>query len=126
MGSIDDYVYMVKPHNDIPLIVQTPGYSEFCMPDHPRRFEVDPVDFGLINTEMSVRICIAMAKMMGAYHIRMLCFDSMVRQDYGYYNAITRRVGNVPINSGYYGYVAPLAYKDLEDIPNEFILPEEC
>jgi len=114
----------VYPRRDIPVILQRPGYSENCLPDHPVRIFVKPQeDFGFAHSEMSVRMCVRIAKVMGCARIVFVCCDSLVNGDVRRLDVITRTIVNA--NSGAYGYVKPLVLKDVADMPHDFVLPRE-
>lgn len=71
---------MVRPKNNIWLILQDPGFSEMYFPDHPRRLYLDPViELGFQEPSvMSVRMCIALGRVMGCKRITMISCDSLV------------------------------------------------
>jgi hypothetical protein len=113
----------VYPHPDIPVILQRPGYSERNLPDHPLRMWVSPEqDFGLLHTEMSVRLCIGIAKLMGCVKIVFVCCDSLVNGDVRRMDVGTRTI--VTANGSAYQYVKPHVFRDVANIPHEFVLPE--
>src|SRR5512138_1083822 len=52
--------HAVYPHEDIPVILQRPGYSQDDLPNHKLRIWVSPEEeFGFLPSEMSIRICVA-------------------------------------------------------------------
>ena len=114
---------MVQPLEHIWLILQL-QYSSQWFPDHPKRLIVDPIiDFHMLVTEMSIRIVLQLAKIMGCSKINLICCDSLVNGDLRHFT----RDGVISSGSGnyLYEYVRPLVLKDLKDIEHEFILPEE-
>ena len=115
--------HAVHPRMYIPVILQRPGYSENDLPLHPLRTWVAPEDYGFHHAEMSIRLCVAIAKEMECGRITFVCCDSLVNGDVRRVDAQDRRI--VRANSGSYVYVKPLVLKDVEDIPHEFVLPEE-
>jgi hypothetical protein len=115
--------HAVYPRADIPVILQRPGYSEKSLPEHALRIWVTPQqDFGLQHSEMSVRMCVRIAKVMGCTRIMFVCCDSLVNGDVRRMNVESRSIVNA--NSGAYARVRPLVLKDVENMPHDFILPE--
>jgi len=113
----------VYPHPDIPVILQRPGYSERSLLEHPLRMWVSPEqDFGFLHTEMSVRLCVGIAKVMGCAKIMFVCCDSLVNDDVRRMDVETHTI--VTANSNAYRYVKPHVLKDVENIPHGFVLPE--
>lgn len=119
----DGYVnVMVRPKDDVTLILQA-NLSESWFPDHPKRLILDPVAaWGFKVTEMSIRMCIALAKLMGCYRISFLCCDSLVHDDFRVFDV--KKGCAVPNPwSGAYGYVRPLVQADVKDMPHRFVIP---
>jgi hypothetical protein len=113
---------MAYPCPSTVMILQAPGYSQNCFPEHPHRIFVNPVDdlgFSL-PTVMSVRMCISILRIMGCNKINLVCFDSMVNGDVRIFNGVTTEPSGA---SGHYAAVVPLVKKDLADIAHEYILP---
>jgi len=115
---------MVSPHSDTALILQTPDFSEYCFPNHPIRFVVNPVDeLGFEHPAvMSVRMCIAIAKLMGCEKIILVCCDSLVNGDVRIYDGQQTKFSSA---SDDYLAVILLVKKDLQDIAHEYILPRK-
>jgi hypothetical protein len=114
----------VYPRRDIPVILQRPGYSERSLPEHPVRIYVNPSqDLNLLHSEMSVRLCIRIAKLMGCTKIVFVCCDSLVNGDMRRLDVEGRTI--VPANSGAYMFVKPLVLKDVETMEHDFVLPKE-
>ena len=116
---------MVRPHNTVCLILQYPGFSENCFPQHPRRIHVtaDELGFGDEVTVMSVRMCIAIGKRMGCTRMSLMCCDSIANSDMRIYDP---KVGNVLPSgaSGHYAAVIPTVKAELMNIEHEFITPK--
>lgn len=113
---------MVRPSFYVTLILQGPGYSEDWFPEHPKRLIVNPVDeLGFEeDSVMSIRMCIALAKVMGCKRIIFLACDSLAG-DYQTFdvqrNVITRE------SVGYYGAVVPQVFEELGEMEYEIVLP---
>jgi hypothetical protein len=113
---------MTHPNADVTMILQRPGFSEFCFPDQPDRLWVNAVDdLGFDHAAvMSIRMCIAIAKSMGCIQIMVACCDSLVNKDVRIYDGgLTKASGA----SGHYLAVAALVKMDLKDIAHKYILP---
>lgn len=119
----------VYPRPEITVVLQHPGFSQYCLADHPRRLFVDPM-IDLVGMrapeEMSIRMAIGMASVAGAERVVLLCCDSITRQDDRYYD-IDHRRASMTDASNHYGPVAPIVKSDLEKFgSHQFITPEEC
>jgi hypothetical protein len=114
---------MIRPKDNIILILQE-QYSINWFEEHPNRLSINPVeDFDFLVTEMSVRMCVALAKATGCNKIVMLCCDSLVSEDYCAWDTRDKKV--ITRNDYFYKYVKPLVLEDLESIQHEIITPKE-
>ena len=113
---------MVKPADNIYLVLQK-GLSGAWFIDHPKRYIIDPVyEWGLHFTEMSIRICVYLAKHMGCELISFVCCDSLTNDDCRTFDVDKRTTP--PKKDGYYPNVKPLVLDDVKDMPHRFIVPE--
>ena len=115
---------MVRPHEDVTLIVQC-NLSEGWFIEHPKRLVIDPVkEWGFVLTEMSIRMCVALAKFMGCQSITFISCDSLSTGDMRTYDVLS---GESSFNgmSGYYEHVVPQVLKDVANIPHHFSVPSE-
>lgn len=115
---------MVRPHDDVFLILQKPGRSENWFPDHPLRAHIDPVkDFGFEEESvMSVRMCIAFAKLLGCTQIVFMCCDSLAG-DYRTWDLLRNRItGEV---EGNYAAVVPHVLAEVNGLEYHIVLPVE-
>lgn len=113
---------MVQPHQDVTMILQAPGFSEYCFPTHPYRLFVNPVrELGFEQPSvMSIRMCIAIAKLMLCSKIMVVCCDSLVNGDMRIYDGAKAKTNGA---SGHYSAVMPLVKQELKDIAHEYVLP---
>ena len=114
---------MVYPHRNIPVILQDPGFSDLCLPDHPLRLHVDPVaELGFTEaTVMSVLMCIAITNLMGCNGINFVCCDSLVG-DMRTINVATLESSKNNF-AGHYGHVVPEVLARVQDIAHKIIVP---
>jgi hypothetical protein len=114
---------MTTPNPDITVILQDPGFSEMCLPDHPLRLHVDPVaELGFAEaTEMSVLMCIAIAKLMGCTVINFVSCDSLT----GDMRTIDVHTLKAEFNVfvGHYAHAVPQVLEAVQEIPHEIITP---
>jgi len=115
---------MVEPWWDVNMILQAPGFSEHCFPNHPNRLWINPVDdLGFdLPTVLSVRMCIAIAKLMGGNEINLISCDSLVNGDMRIFDGKVVRSSGA---SGHYSHNISIIKKELEDIKHHFILPRK-
>ena len=115
---------MVYPHGYIPLILIQHGYSEFCLSKHEKKVFIDPPgDFGFIETEMSIRIALAVAITMGCSRISLVCCDSFVG-DMRTFDPLTRRIELLPEYGNYPSVIERMAL-DLEKIQHQIVIPKQ-
>ena len=114
---------MVYPHEDVTAILQYPEYSENCMPKHELKLYVDPIeDLGFQSTaEMSIRMCVAIAKIMGCGEVVFMCCDSL-EGIFETYNPRTEEFTDLV--SGHYAYVAPQIMEDVKEMPHWIVTPQ--
>jgi hypothetical protein len=115
---------MVRPHDNVFLILQKPGYSQDWYPDHPFRFHIDPInDFGFEKADvMSVRMCVAFAKLLGCTRIVFMCCDSLA----GDYQTWDIQRDQITMESvGYYAAVVPEVLAEVAGMEYEIVLPGE-
>jgi hypothetical protein len=114
---------MVLPEYDVAVILQQPEYSELCLMNHPLNLYVDPIkDLNFEEASvMSIRMCIALAKVMGCTKIVFLCVDSIAIGNFETYD-VQRGITNSDV-SGHYAAVIPQVMEDLNGIAYEFITP---
>lgn len=113
----------VYPHAEIQVILQRPGYSEKDLPDHPKRMWFSPKDFGFLHTEMSVRLCVGIAKLMGCTKVVFVCCDSLVNGDVRRLDVENNKI--VDANANAYLFVKPRVLDDVKDMQPVFLLPKE-
>jgi len=109
----------IEPLESIWLILQSP-YSDKHFPNHPKRLIIETSEIGMLVTEMSIRMVIKLAKIMGCSKINLISCDSLTNGDLrtiGENGGVTDECGSL------YDYVRPLVIKDLKDIAHEFIQP---
>ena len=114
---------MVEPAPDVTLILQT-QFSAAWFIDHPKRLLVDPVvDLGLRVPEMSIRMAIALGKMVGCSKLVLLCCDSLLKDEFRTWDPQTH---TLPATSDpFYKGVKPLVLEDLESINHQIVTPED-
>ena len=114
---------MAEPAPDVTLILQTQFSAAWFM-DHPKRLLVDPVtDSGLRVPEMSIRMCIALGKMMGCSKLVLVCCDSLTKDEFRTWSP---RNHELPAASDpFYKWVKPLVLEDLESINHQIVTPED-
>ena len=118
-----NFQQMVKPRHDIPVILQEPGYSQFCLADYPHRIMMNlHDDFGLLNSENSIRVCVRIGQLMGCREIVFMCCDSLANGDLGSYDF---GVPKHPGNAAFYATAASLVREDVKDIAHKFLTPEK-
>ncbi len=114
---------MTAPNPDITVILQDPGFSEMCLPEHPLRLHVDPVaELGFQEaTEMSVLMCIRIAKLMGCAGIHFVSCDSLT----GDMRTIDVHTLKAEFNmfSGHYAHVVPQVLEAVREISYQIITP---
>lgn len=115
---------MVRPGAGVTLILQYPYYSDGWFADHEPTLYVDPVgELGFQEaTVMSIRMTIALAKIMGCTSINLMCCDSFFG-DMATYDVIRDKLEGG--SSGIYAAVIPLVRNDLEGVPHNFITPKK-
>lgn len=113
---------MVLPHDYVWVILQDPDFSENCLPEHPLRMWVDPVEeLGFDHPAvMSIRMCIALAKIMGCAKIHLIACGSLAG-NFETFDVKQQRLFDT--RAGNYQAVKPLVECDLANIPHELILP---
>ena len=116
-----NYQQMIRPKNNISVFLQG-GYADYCLADYPNRYVFDLYeDFGFSTPQtVSLRIAIAIAKLMDVLNIVLLCCDSLATG-----NLDTYSFGNpiADISQGSYIHAVPLVEKDLASIPHSFVTP---
>lgn len=114
---------MVYPDAEVTAILQDPGFSQECLPRHEKKLWVDPVRELKFHeaTEMSVLMCIRLAKIMGCVKIHLVSCDSLA----GDYRTIDVHTLQSAVNgfSGHYAYVVPQVREALKGFPHAIILP---
>lgn len=114
--------FMVRPADHVTLLLQT-GLSDQFFPDHPKRIFFNPMsDWKFKFTEMSIRMCIALAKTMGCTAISFVCCDSLTTNEFRRYSPKDNSM--LDGQAGYYSYVKPLVLEDVRNIDHRFILPK--
>jgi hypothetical protein len=121
----DGYEYLtVKPKEHVNLILQR-VLSAHWYEDQPKRFVIDPMlEWGFKVTEMSIRIAVALVKLMGCTKISFVCCDSLSSEEYRRCDP-SNSDALIDGQSGYYAYVKPLVQMDVKNIPHRFIVPED-
>lgn len=114
---------MVYPHPDVTVILQDPGFSEICLPLHARKLWVDPQRELKFReaTEMSVLMCIRLAKIMGCGMVKLVSCDSM-NGDYRTIDVHTKE-SELNMYSGHYAHVVPQVREMLHGVPHAIITP---
>jgi hypothetical protein len=116
---------MVRPKDEVTLILQS-ILSEYWFKDHPKRLVINPMtEWGFAVTEMSIRMCVALAKLMGCERISFVCCDSLTTEDYRMYDVAHETITKRDL-TGFYSHVKPLVLEDVKDMPHRFILPSEA
>jgi hypothetical protein len=114
---------MCYPKEEVTVILQDPGFSERCLPDHELKLWVDPTrELSFLEpAEMSVMMCIRLAMLMGCVIIHFVSCDSLVG-DYRTIDVRTRLAYNTG-DSGYYAYVVPRIRAEMEGFPHRIVTP---
>jgi hypothetical protein len=114
---------MVYPMKDVTVILQDPGFSERCLPEHKKRLWVDPVqELGFeLATEMSIMMCIRLSQIMGCTRINFLCCDSLI----GDMRTINVHTLESALDqfAGHYAHVVPAVLRAVRKFPHEIIIP---
>ena len=116
-----NYLQMARPQSNIPVFMQQ-GYADFCLADYPQRYLFNLLDdFGFDRLQtVSLRIAIAMAKIMGACNIVLLCCDSLATGDLGTYS-----FGNpiAAVTQSSYAFALYFVREDLASIRHSLVTP---
>lgn len=119
---------MVYPHQDVTVILQSHcdgmPYSEYCLPDHPRRILIEPTkELGFDRADvMSIRMCAAIARIMGCASIVFVCCDSLANGDTRRLDVLT---GEIVQDEGTIHYVHnnPRLLEDIGSFPYSTLTP---
>jgi len=113
-------------HMDVTIILQAgEDYSEHRWPEHPRRVIADPEqEMNFLAPEMSIRMAVVMAHVMGCTEIVFVCCDSLISEDYRRLDVMSGKI--VEANEGAYRRIKPILFEDLNasGIAHRFVLPE--
>jgi hypothetical protein len=112
---------MAYPSEDITLILAE--YSRFCLSKHKRRIFIDVHnDFGLSAGEMSVRVGIAIIKVMGCTKIIFACCDSLVG-NMRTFDPEAGESGTLMAGHGNYKSVIERMKPDLKTVQHQVVIP---
>jgi hypothetical protein len=115
---------LTDPRHDVTVILQQ-GLSEHCLPKHARRAVVTFEELGFTSViVMSIRMCIAIAKVMGCSAIRFLCCDALTTPDTRTF-IVAKNSAERTGSGASYTHVKPRVLADVANIPHEFIVPVE-
>jgi len=106
------------------LFLQRPGYSELCFAMHKNALCVLPeIDLKLPAHAMSIRMCAAIARLMGCSEIIFMCCDSLANGDIRRVDSWT---GQIVQDAACENYLPnnPRLINDLGGFPYRFITPE--
>lgn len=121
--------YMVRPDDNMVLLVQGASagsrYSSGWFRDHPNRIILDPVtELGFQHVETTATVmAIAIAKLMGCSHIRMMCCDILTTEDARTIHTVSMEPELDTYKQAIYAYAKSDVLKDLQSISHDFVIP---
>lgn len=115
---------MIMPASKETTLILTEQFSKFCLRDHPNKIIISTSDFGFMPPEMSLRICLALAKFMGFTKFVFVCCDSLTVKDYQTYDPV-KKTKVLQKDFKNYQSLRPRIFADLVGHEHEWILPND-